>query len=263
MDASLIDSITSLVRAADAKHLDNLPLFVEHDGEFKSLENLHGSRFSPRGIFKTNRVKSLGLYVNERISSGIPKEDVNVFVDPAAMRAQLWFDNFSGDGQGHARDRAVCELKRTAAFEALMQAHGKKFNQKEMVSWLIDWNANIEGAKQLITAVRNIKVTTVSEAKSNITPMAANRSLMETVEAKAAGEVALPETILFDCEPYLGFGISKFSLGVQAITDDDKIVFALRIESLESRQELLSDQFVLLIEAAVGVAPHVGTFDPS
>lgn len=262
MHSSSVKEIANLARAASAKPLESVPKYIEHNGVVKSLEDLQDKRYAPRGTFKTDRVKAFETYIKDRLSAGIQLGHVNVFVDPARMAATAIFDNFIGNEQGHARDRAICHLDRTAAFKALCVIHRHKFTQKSLADWIIDWSTSIANAKNIVTAVRNITIKTVGEAKSNLTAMSAKRSVMDEVEAASSSEFQLPETIEFSCEPYLGFGSRKFAVGVQAITENDAISFVLRIESLEQVLEEISDQFALIVSEKLGVVPHIGTFEP-
>ena len=257
MNAKGIQAIADLAKTNPITLLDKPPLYIQNGDKVTFLEALQPKRSEPRGYFKTDRVKALASYVKNR---NTVEHQVDVYVDPSNMSAKVFFDNFNGTEQGHGKDTAFCQLSKTAAFAGLLVTHGNRVSQQSLVSWLIDWSSNVVGAAQIITAVRSIKVTTNKEVKSSVNQMNRELSAMEKVEAQATGENALPETIFFYCEPYLGFGPEQFSISVQAITEDDAINFLLRIEQYEAKIEGISDRFALIIAESLGITPEVGVF---
>jgi uncharacterized protein YfdQ (DUF2303 family) len=259
VDASTIEKIQQLVEAARTKEVSGgeLPDFLVSGTSVVSTEAHQPHRMFPRGKFACVSVGALANYLKFRVTEQPP----NLFIDPLQMSAQAIFDGFDHRTQGHCKDIAVCKLEKTAGFAALCAMHGKRFGQKGFIDLLTDWATCISESKSAIAAVRDVKVTVKTETGSNVQQVSTKRSLMEEAEASSTGANKLPESMVFSVEPYLGFGVYHFTVGIQTSTDSE-LQFALRVDQYESILETLSDQFSVFLESKTGIKPLLGTFTP-
>lgn len=153
------------------------------------------------------------------------------------------------DNPGHADNTAQIKLKKTAAYNALLDINGKRKSQKELAEWLEDYADFITGfdkdgeviqATKAAAAIRKITIEANSSADFEDNDFSGKRSVMESVEAKTKD--IMPVAFEFKCIPFEGLKERPFKLRMSIITGD-RPTLVLRIVQIESVQENIANEF--------------------
>lgn len=250
--------------------------YILHD-----LEPYEQYRSQFRGIFSTNAIAALAFYIEaEKIKQSANGGEPLVFpgfVDVDAMAARVFFDLNVIDAYGkfqagHALHQAILQLKKTAEHAAVLRANGSQFTQADLIEWLEDWHPNVFSLADeqgqpvtpvsAIAAIRRLEITTKSNSSHTTEALRAERTALEQVEARGAGQ--LPTRIVFNCVPYPGLPRRDFPIRLSVITSHDKPRLVLRIVNLEAIAEAIAEDFRTALAAAIGGAATLtlGTFKP-
>ncbi|PXV60697.1 Uncharacterized conserved protein YfdQ, DUF2303 family [Dyella jiangningensis] len=245
----------------------NLPraVIVDGDQEVKSLEHLQPGRHRFRGQMTTNVMADFCAYVK-----GVAGDKaVPGFVNVQGMTAKVFFNLGSETAPGHGDWTATLGLQPTAAYKALQEAAGRRFDQAGLIDWIEDWNDVLvadftEGNASLtraIAAVRKLKISTKSEATHTTQDFSASRSALEEVEASGAD--VLPVGFRLATEPYDGLTSRSFSLKLSVLTGGDKPALTLRWLRKEQQLEQIAREFksVLVEQLGPSATLAIGAFE--
>lgn len=275
MDKTAVEAISDLaVRADRARTLNTFtPALVVGSGDsIKSLEYLQPGRSRYRGNFATYSIAAFVAYVLAARENGAADGQAQGFVNPDGMKAGVFFNLGTADKPGHGDHTATLTLKATAAFAALIGACGTHFNQRDLHSWLEDWREHLvpqqgdgdytTGMAGALAAVREVTVERARSETNVVTDFGANRSAMESVDAKSSK--TLPTAFDFTCVPYEGLKLRAFRLRLGVNTAGDKLTFTLRLQQAEAVTEAIANEFLDVLTAQIGTASSLtlGTFTP-
>lgn len=223
------------------------PAVAKPDGlEIVNLEKYQHNRYRFRGSLKTTSISDFVKY-----SIGYSYADaVRCFIDAEDMSAKTIFNLGTIDAPGHADNSAVIGLKKTSPFSAVLSVNGRKQGQKELAEWLEDWRefllafdaeGNVLDIKQAIGAVRRITIESSRSSDHEDSDFSANRSVMESVEAKSKD--IMPAVFEFKCTPYEELQERAIKLRYSILTSHDTPALILRIVQLENLEEQMAQEF--------------------
>ena len=226
--------------------------FALHD-----LEIFRQYRRRERGTMNTTNVDSLFEYCQDHRESG-----ATVFVNPEKMTATAVLNFGTTMEPGHCDNVANLELKKTAAFVALLNtATGQKLSQTFTAEFFEDWSdlvkfENEDGAllepKKAIAAFRKLTIESMQKLEASEQQLGASRSTFESV--KASSENGIATTIHFTCLPYQELTERTFTLRLSIITGPDKPAISLRIKNYELHQEEMAIELSNIIDKIFGAA---------
>jgi uncharacterized protein YfdQ (DUF2303 family) len=262
MEAEAINKIVQLGTTTFFEN--NVPTHVFNGATVQSLEEFSANRHHPRGAFATDRISAFVQYAKFREGSGTG----NVFVDPSDFSAKLFLDGFcvsNSSAQGHCKDTASVKLTPTPEWLALLNCNGKKFTQRDLIDFLIDWHHAIHGAKELIAAFRRVTITAKYTGTNEVQALQATKSSFEQIEAK---NNEIPDHITFDVIPYLELPLCTLTIAVQFLPEDSgNGLFALRVRALETHRQQMAEDFANVLalkmnEADLALPTFIGIFKP-
>lgn len=272
IDASAINELTKAEAIASANRalthqLDSLVALPE---EFKlhDLEPYLTYRRRQRGLMVTSALKDFAAYCETHADTG-----ASVFVDADSMTATAVLNLGSPDEPGHADNRARLELRKTAAYQALLQhtQAGRALGQAVAAEFLEDWADLVEcytddGATTKTTyavaAIRKLTIEAMRKLESSEQSLSASRSAFESVQATSAAPI--PTAIHFRCQPYHGLAERTFVLRLGVQTGGDKPTIVLRVIKAEQHAEEMAQQLAELVRSELGEVCQValGTYNP-
>jgi uncharacterized protein YfdQ (DUF2303 family) len=279
MDRSAIQAISELAVGAIAANKSGdfsrilAPLIF--DGEkFISAEKYLDGRTRLRGTFSTTSLPGFIEYVNDRVDTyAASKGEIGLFVDNVQDKACAIFNLGTRTDPGHADLRAALDLRRTAAFSAVMATDGNRYQQRKLVEFIEDWSDRITAISgdevvPIASALAAIRSISIDETKRNGNverDFGATRSAMEDIEARATAGT-LPGFLIFKTEPYDGFEVRdiKVRVGIPLAGGDSKLCFSLQVVAREALEEAISREFLAMLRTGIDVAAHqisVGTFN--
>lgn len=246
-ESASINAANSAIETAHiAKELAALP----SDFKLHNLEPYLSNRRRARGTMTTAVVAAFTDYTKEHGENG-----ASVFVNQEEMSATAVLNLGTPKEPGHADNRAKLQLKKTAAYNALLcHAGGNGHKQATVAEFLEDWPEHIKcfndaGAitpPQAIAAIRKLTIESIRKLESNEQQLSASRSAFESVTATSADP--LPTTIYFECQPYTDLAIRTFVLRLNVHTGGDKPTISLRIVKAEQHAEDMAKELGELIE---------------
>jgi len=280
MEASAISLIQkTAVDAEGLRVVDSHKPVIALPGDYQlhDLEAFQQNRSQFRGTFHTSSLEAFADYTKRGYGISDTHGAHPGFVDPDSMSARVFFDllvNTDGGDflPGHALHQAVLQLKKTAEHAAVLGANGRKFLQVDLIEWLEDWHPNIAaladetgaavGLPLAIAAIRRLEIASKTNSTHTTEALRAERTAMEQVEARGAGQ--LPTRIVFRCVPYPGLPARDFPLRVAVITSHEKPMLALRIVNPEAIAEAIAEDFRKALAEGIGEAATLtlGTFKP-
>lgn len=260
-DKEAIDAInegTGIYQASNAvnaafkdKALVALPdRFTTHD-----LENYLPNRRRARGVMVTANLQDFAAYTKAHAEPG-----ASVFVDAERMQAVAVLNLGTPDAPGHADNKAKLELKRTAAFNALLahaNANGRGMTQATVAEFLEDWPEQIQcfnetgsiTVPKAIAAIRKLSIESMRKIESSEQSLSASKSAFESVQATSADPI--PTTIYFQCVPYKDLAERLFVLRLGVLTGSDKPSVTLRIVKAELHNEQMAQELADLSRYAL------------
>lgn len=223
---------------------------LHQDIKVRDLEDYLPHRRRQRGTFSTAYVDPFCEYAKTHADDG-----ATVFVDASEMTAHAVLDLGSVHAAGHADHHARLQLKRTAAFDALLQFSGRTHKQQAVAEFFEDWapHARMEffhgdeaiTLKQAIAAVRRITIDSVRKVDSEQQQLSANLSAFESVQASSKDP--LPTTIYVHTKPYADLAERTFVLRLAIHTGDSVPTLTLRIQNMEQHTEEMGQQLAALV----------------
>ena len=185
------------------------------------------------------------------------------------MRAIAVINMGTADAPGHADDTAEYKPTQTAAYAAVLGAHGKssRFNQREMAEWLEDWIDELEffnaaealDKRHAITAVRNVDIAAATKHNYSVEALSESRSAFDSVTASSA--TLLPTMLYFKCQPYTDLDERNFVLRLHLHLSGDKPQFSVTIQRLEQHRQEMAAELAAKVRAALpGMPVFVGTY---
>ena len=260
--ASINAANNALVDTYATKELAALP----SDYKLHDLEQYLPNRRRARGTMAT---ADLGTFAEYVVSHG--EAGSSVFVDQDNMTATAVLNLGTPEAPGHADSRAKLELKKTAAYKALLQhALGNGHKQATVAEFLEDWPDHIScfseaagpiATPQAVAAVRKLTIESMRKLESSEQQLSTARSAFESVTATSADP--LPTTIVFACQPYADLQEREFVLRLGVLTGDTKPAITLRIAKAEKHAEEMAKELAELIEGrflGAGVPVLLGSY---
>lgn len=235
------------------------------DVSVESIERLHTERFRFRGKLETSSIEDFVRY-----STGYAAEGTRCFISTDKMSASSVFNLGTITNPGHADNKAVLTLKRTAPFTALLAINGDRNDQKTLAEWLEDWSDFVTGfdaegavidAKKSAAAIRKITIEAIKSAEYEDQDFSGRRSVMESVEARTKD--IMPVAFEFKCVPYEGLAERRFKVRMSILASNQPLL-VLRITQLEAYEEEMAVEFRdLLVEkfADSKVETYIGVFN--
>jgi uncharacterized protein YfdQ (DUF2303 family) len=206
-----------------------------------------------RGTMSTISIDDFATYTRANKQTGAA-----VFVGAAQMQAIAVLNLGTPEEPGHADNRSVLTVPKTAAFAALLGiANGGAKTQAAVAEFLEDWAAQIAcyneagepvATKHAVAAVRKISIEGTKRSEAAEQTLSASRSTFEQV--KATGTETLPVLICMTCEPYKGLPLRTFLARLGIITGD-KPTLVLRIVKLETHVEEMAGELAGLVSLSL------------
>lgn len=248
VDATAIDQVRKMVIASEVNeklvNMNRPSVVLPDDVSLHSIEDLLAGRCRFRGAMRTTSIDDFSRY-----STGFAAEGTRCFIDAGSMEAVTVLNIGTLDNPGHADNTAQIRLKKTAAYNALLDINGERKSQKELAEWLEDYADFITGfdkdgeviqATKAAAAIRKITIEANSSADFEDNDFSGKRSVMESVEAKTKD--IMPVAFEFKCVPFEGLKERPFKLRMSIITGD-RPTLVLRIVQIESVQEDIANEF--------------------
>lgn len=272
IDASAIDQLTKAEAIASANRAltDQMESLVALPEEYKlhDLEPYLTYRRRQRGLMVTSSLKDFAAYCEAQADTG-----ASVFVDADSMTATAVLNLGSPDEPGHADNRARLELRKTAAYLALLHhtQAARALSQAVAAEFLEDWADLVEcytedGASTkntyAVAAIRKLTIEAMRKLESSEQSLSASRSAFESVQATSAAPI--PTAIHFRCEPYRGLAQRTFVLRLGVQTGGDKPSIVLRVIKAEQHAEEMAQELADLVRGELGDTTQValGTYNP-
>ncbi|MGL6026389.1 MAG: DUF2303 family protein [Vibrio sp.] len=230
------------------------------------LEEFMPIRNQFRGTMRTANIDEFVRYHEEYQTEGN-----QCFVNAEKMAATTIFDLGTQSLPGHCKHQANLELRKTAAFKALLNINEERLSQKKLAEWVEDYSEFIQAfstAGELIdnavasAAVRNMKFEARAGRESNVDDFSQHQSEYESIAVRTKEEFPMPAVFKFNCDPYLGLPPRTFEMRMSTIGNETLI---LRIKKLEQHQEEMSEEFQDKLQArfnedAVEINTFIGQF---
>ena len=250
-ESEAISSAAAVIEnSGDALNIAALPSdFSIHD-----LERYLPNRRRARGTMTTADVADFAVYVKAHAES-----NASVFVDASAMAANAVLNLGTAEAPGHADNRAVVTLQKTATYEAMRQiADGIGRKQADIAEFLEDWSEHIKcfddagpiDTPKGIAAIRKLTIEAMRKVESSAQNLSASQSAFESVSA-TSGAAPIPTIIYFTCVPYQGLESHQFVLRLGVLTGGDKPAVTLRLIKAELHAEWMAKEFAVLVGAAL------------
>lgn len=165
MEQTNIEQIKNLVLSSVHVGNSDYPIAIlPKDMQVVSLEKNNQHRNQFRAKFSTYNFDSLIAYVKAHEQDG-----AQCFIDEKNLGAEIVFDVGNREKPLHAVHRATLQMKKTAAFKALCDFQGEKFDQRKFSDWLEDWGDYItaytgdEEKISLTSAVQAVRKITLCQ----------------------------------------------------------------------------------------------------
>ena len=233
---------------------------LHEDVKVQDLETYLPHRRRQRGTFSTAYVAPFCEYAQVHADKG-----ATVFIDAAEMRADAVLDLGSIEAPGHADHHARLQLKRTAAFDAIVAFTGRLHKQQAMAEWLEDWAPHVEmqffhGADsitlgQALAAVRRITIESARKVDSEQQQLSANRTAFESVQATSKDP--LPTTVYMRTRPYADLDERLFVLRLSINTGESAPLLNLRVQNMEQHTEEMGRELAALVSKTMNGAMPV------
>jgi uncharacterized protein YfdQ (DUF2303 family) len=239
-------------------------IVLPKDVSVESIERLHTERFRFRGKLDTSSIEDFVRY-----STGYAAEGTRCFISTDKMSASSVFNLGTITNPGHADNKAVLTLKRTAPFTALLAINSDRNDQKTLAEWLEDWSDFVTGF-DADGAVIDAKNQRRRFARS---PLKQSRALSTKIRISAVA-VQLwkalkpePKTLclwpLNSSVPYEGLAERRFKVRMSILASNQPLL-VLRITQLEAYEEEMAVEFRdLLVEKFTDskVETYIGVFN--
>lgn len=261
MEAKALEHLQSLILAGAGRQVDgtDVPLIILPTGVTTlSLEPFMKGRTRFRGTLKTSSLKDFVKQADARKNEAGAKGFIDSKND-TELSCTILHNLGDVANPGHADDKSVLQMEPTAAYQAMVQACGRKHEQKDFAEWLEDWSAFLtaqdEEGKEItlsraITAVRKITVEAMSKAEHQVGDMSATRTAMDSIAATSSEK--LPTSFAFKCNPFEGLEERSFTLRLGVLTSNGKPVMAVRIVKREAVLEEIKQEFQRKLDAEIG-----------
>lgn len=255
-----IEQASKAIRDATISKQQSVALpngFALHD-----IEHIYPNRLRLRGTMETPCLADFAEY--------LPKDSgAKCFVDHQSMRAIAVINMGTVDAPGHADDTAEYKPTQTAAYAAVLGAHGKssRFSQREMAEWLEDWIDELEffnadqaiDKRHAITAIRNVDIAAATKHSHSVEALSESRSAFDSVTASSANP--LPTLLYFKCLPYTDLDERNFVLRLHLHLSSDKPQFSVTIQRLEQHRQDMAAELADKVRAALPSMPvFVGSY---
>lgn len=274
MERSAIEAISGLSAEAAKATQAQIPagithlVAVPHGVNLENVESSLAGRTRFRGTLTTDSIGDFVGYVHEN-------PEGHGFINTAKLGATVFFNLGDKSNPGHADHKAVLNMVKTAAYDAMLSAGGKAFSQRDALDFIEDW-ADLIGAHTVsddgsftpiplaraIAAIRKVKIKAESTSERTEGNFQQTNSVLENVTASS--DEGLPDVLSFTTEPYLSLPKRTFHLRVSVSTTGREPSLRFRVIALEQEQDEIAKQFKDLLIDNIGDAATmtIGTFTP-
>ncbi|BBM66321.1 hypothetical protein VA249_29670 [Vibrio alfacsensis] len=240
---------------------------LPNDINLHDLEQFMPNRNQFRGVMTTANIDEFVRY-----HEAYQTEGNQCFINADAMKAKTIFDLGTQAFPGHCVHKAELALRRTAAYNVLLETDGSRLSQKALAEWIEDYSDCIQvfsTAGELIensiasAAVRNMKFEAKTGRESNVDDFSHHQSEYESIAVRTKEEFPMPATFKFTCEPFLGLAERTFEMRMSTIGTDTLI---LRIKKREQHQEEMGEEFQTKLqtrfqEMEIEIETFIGSFN--
>lgn len=224
------------------------------------LEAYMPQRRRPRGTYTTQYAQAFARYTATHAQHG-----ATVFVDADRMRATAVLDLGTASNPGHTDNRAVLELKPTAAYAALCKFADARQGQSEVAEFFEDWSQHVEMAfyadseqielRKAIAAVRRITIDSMRKLESEAQQLSASMSAFESVQASS--KEPIPTTIYFTTKPYADLEPRLFVLRLSVTLGEKAPQLVARIQNAEQHTQQMGEELVHLVASAMQESENI------
>ena len=236
--------------------------YMVHD-----LEKYQPQRNQFRGVMSTSHIDEFIRYHQE-----YQVEGNQCYIDAERMYAITIFDLGTQAKPGHCHHKAKIQLRKTAAFRALLEVNEAKLSQKKLAEWIEDYAEFVEvfstdGEKMdtpvASAAIRNMKFEAKAGRESSVDDFSQHQSEYESVAVRTKEEFPMPAVFKFKCEPYSGLDDRTFEMRMSTIGNE---ILLLRIKKLEQHEEEMGEEFLELLnqkfdDEDIAIDTFIGTFN--
>ncbi|PNH99266.1 DUF2303 family protein [Vibrio diazotrophicus] len=209
-----------------------------------NLEEFMPNRNQFRGVLSTANIDEFVRYHEDYQTEGN-----QCFINAENMAAITIFDLGTHKSPGHCKHKAKLALRRTAAFNAVLNINDERLSQKKLAEWLEDYSEFLqvfsttgEAIETAVAsaAIRNMKFEAKAGRESSVDDFNQHQSEYESIAVRTKDEFPMPAVFKFTCEPYLGLPERTFEMRMSTIGNETLI---LRIKKLEQHEEEMGEQF--------------------
>lgn len=267
MEQTNLKQIQDLVLSSVRVGNSDFPIAILPDNmKLHSLEHHNAHRNQFRAKFSTFNFDSLIAYAKQH-----EQPNAQCFIDEQTLGAEIVFDIGTRDQPLHAKHRALLQMQKTAAFNALCAFESIKWDQRKFSDWLEDWGDFItpytedEEAMSLTAAVQAVRKITLDYARNEnheVGDFSASKSAMESVEAKS--KLQLPKYFVFNCHTYKGLSSQAFTLRLSILTGGSEPILVARLIKAEQLHEAIAKEFADKLTDALketDITVNIGTVE--
>ncbi|MDW1916356.1 DUF2303 family protein [Vibrio sp. Vb0349] len=234
--------------------------------DLHDLEKFMPNRNYFRGTMKTANIDEFVRYHEEYQTEGN-----QCFINAERMAAVTIFDLGTHNFPGHCKHQANLILRRTAAFNALLNINEERLGQKKLAEWVEDYSEFVKvfsTTGEVIensvasAAIRNMKFEAKAGRESNVDDFSHHQSEYESVAVRTKEEFPMPAVFKFTCVPYLGLAERTFEMRMSTIGNETLV---LRIKKLEQHEEEMGEEFQTKLQACfkdggIEIDTFIGSF---
>jgi len=224
--------------------------FLSKTLELKSLEQFRPAPNHYRANYSTHDLEHFIGYSLTHASA-----EAGIFVDAEGMSAIAIFDMGDPLDPAWGKHRAMLSLKKSAAYQALIDKADQSLGQNELIEFLEDWSDCVtcyaeDGTDmtvgQAVQLIRRIDLKATAQSSHEVANFSASRSAMEEIEARSAGG-KLPAYFVMDCAPYEALKARAIHCKLRLKITGDKPALAYRIIAEERMNTDMAREFCALI----------------
>lgn len=253
MDSTAIEAIIDLT-ANQTQAVDKtfIPTVVIPDSaNIHSLEKYQQNPTHFICCFSTAYLDAFIDYTTNNMRS-----DSVIYLDSNTGSAVAIFDNGTPEHPGWGYHQARVELKRTAAYNTLLELDNVPLSQLDIIDFCMDWEANITfydsedkaiTFKSAINRIRRLTATSKVVDQQQQDSFKSSRSAMEFIEINAGNEEQ-PAYFQLTIPPYDDFEPRVFKGRFRCLKEDD-IKLKYRLSFIERIKECIADEFKTLINS--------------
>lgn len=277
MDQSAISEIANMAvagaQALTPAHLRERVIAMPSDFTLQSTERFHDNPLRFRGHFETPSIADFIDYANKNSngSSQVFTERGNQAGAAKKMTAKAVFDFGSVAIPEFGEHNATLEIPPTPDFERFVLAPNKEYDQRTLIHLIEDLGPSASfthedddgdhvsiNYAEGVAAIREVKITKISDHEHTQGDMKQSRSALDSVEATS--KRGMPSGILFEGIAYEGLPVVTLWARLALHPGGDKPTFTLRIPRLEAMMLKAESDLRDVLRTKLLTPVLVGTF---